>query len=679
MTSPESNGSALPKTSETAVTAQHFRVEYTKDRLNTLGTLIGIISAFLGGGLLTLIAWMVLKQTNLPAFGSSMVTRALATAGTVLILLVTMLLISMWLNDESGSTKRKGWRSFRIALTYIISYLSPAALVISSTAIPLAATKLYLDGITVDQGFRTQFLTRLTSTTSLVDMNYIDLPSYYPGLWFWLGGRFANLFGLAGWEAFQPWALISISAVVSALVPIWQRLSGSLPVGVAIALVTTCIGLTIAAEEPYALLIAVLVPAVTVMLTRALRGDKLAIAGCSIFLGLSASTYTLYTIVVVLSFIIIALLVIIVLEHSIKPLLYMTIMGIISAAIATPVWWGYFSALFTTGAKVDATAGHYLPEQATQLPLPMLSFSIVGILCLIGVVLLIIRFNDKDMRSMAISIIVFYCWIVASMIATLAGTTLLGFRVDTLIILQLATAGVIGLADLRLVGFKYLYPQYFNQRTRQIVTFALVTILSFSGLSYAQSIPTRNHNAIDLAYTDTDGDGHRADLYPPDSGAYYKDIDAFIQSVGYTPENTVVLTDEHNFLSYYPYFGFQAFTSHYANPLGEFAQRNQAIESWATSSWLEIDTPESFIEELDGAKWRAPDVFILRGTLENSETDSQEERAGASAGWRFDLAEDIYPNNPNVRFRGIFFNPAVFATGWAAQQIGPFIVLVRQD
>ena len=26
----------------------------------------------------------------------------------------------------------------------------------------------------------------------------------------------------------------------------------------------------------------------------------------------------------------------------------------------------------------------------------------------------------------------------------------------------------------------------------------------------------------------------------------------------------------------------------------------------------------------------------------------------------YDIAEDIYPNNPNVRFRGVWFNPAVF-------------------
>ncbi|MDO4909749.1 MAG: galactan 5-O-arabinofuranosyltransferase [Corynebacterium sp.] len=648
-------------------------IEYTKDRLGTWATLVSILCAFFGGGIFMLICWKVLKHTHLPAFGASMVSRALATAGTVLVLVVVAALVMLWLNASDQHRSRRLLRP----ITYVVTYLSPAALVMTSTAIPLAATKLYLDGITVDQGFRTQFLTRLTDTTHLVDMNYIDMPSYYPGLWFWLGGRFAHLMHLSGWEAFQPWALITIAAVTSALVPIWQRLTGSLPVGVAIALVTTCIGLTVAAEEPYALLIALLMPAATVILTRGLRGDWLAIIAIGLYAGLSASTYTLYTVVLTLSFGVIALVVVVVKEHSLKPLLNIIWMAIIAAIIALPVWWGYFHAVLTGGVRPNATAGHYLPAQATQLPLPMLSWSIVGILCLIGTVVLIIRFNDKELRSMALSVIVFYCWIVASQIATLGGTTLLGFRVDTLIIFQLATAGVIGIAEIRTVGLYRFYPEAFNARTRQIVTFTLVTVLSFAGLSYAQSIPDRNHNSIDLAYTDTDGNGDRADLYPADSGQYYSQIDEYIRSFGYVPDQTVVLTDENNFMSYYPYFGFQAFTSHYANPLGEFSARNQTIESWATSSWVEINTPEKFQQELENSKWRSPDVFILRGNLNDFEGTNQSDH-GASSGWRYDLSEDIYPNNPNVRFRGIFFNPAVFATGWHTQQIGPFVVIVAE-
>ena len=53
-----------------------------------------------------------------------------------------------------------------------MSYLSPAALVVSTIAIPLSSSRLYLDGIQYDQGFRTQFLGRMTETLGNHDMNY---------------------------------------------------------------------------------------------------------------------------------------------------------------------------------------------------------------------------------------------------------------------------------------------------------------------------------------------------------------------------------------------------------------------------------------------------------------------------------------------------------------------------
>ena len=67
---------------------------------------------------------------------------------------------------------------------------------------------------------------------------------------------------------------------------------------------------------------------------------------------------------------------------------------------------------------------------------------------------------------------------------------------------------------------------------------------------------------------------------------------------------------------------------------------------------------------MDDSPWRAPDVFIFRGDQDK--------------GYKYDVAEDIYPNNPNVRFRGVYFNPEVFST-WDVTQVGPFIVVTRES
>ncbi|PRQ10421.1 hypothetical protein C1Y63_11500 [Corynebacterium sp. 13CS0277] len=618
--------------------------EYTSDIVSTPRTLGGIAAAGFGGGVLTLLAWLLLQHTHLPAFGGSQLSRAVSTGGTVFLLLLVMGLVFLWL-------QKPRWRIF----SYLVFYFSPAGLVVTTTAIPLAATRLYMDGVTVDQGFRTQFLTRMADTTALSDMNYLDLPTFYPGAWFWAGGRLANLLGIPGWAVFQPWSLVSMAAAACMLVPVWQRLCGSVVVATAAALVTTSIVLVMASDEPYAAIIAMGAPAATVVGRRALGGARWAMAGIIVYLGISASMYTLFTAVIALSVTAVAAASAVFIDRSVRPLLRLLLIGVASALIALVAWGPYLMAIVTGAPRSGASATHYLPPNGTQVPLPMFSLSMLGVLCLLGFVFLVLRAGDRDIRAMGISLVVFYAWIVASMIVTLAGGTLLGFRLDVIIAVQLATAGVFALAEMRLIGFEAFYPQATSPQLARGITFVMVSLLSLAGISYAQNIPNKNADAIDRAYTDTDGYGERADKYPADAGKFYPEIDSYLTGLGYTPGDTVVLTDEQNFMSFYPYRGFQAFTSHYANPLGEFDLRNDAIEALADASW---DGPQALAEGLEELPWAAPEVFIFRD-------------------FKYDLAEDLYPNNPNVRFRGIYFNPDAF-DGWVEKQIGPFVVVTRR-
>lgn len=449
-------------------------VPFTKDMLSDRATIAAILGAGVGGALFTLLCWFVLKQTNLPAFGGSLVSRAIATSATVMVLVVVGVLAYLWLRGPTPT--------WRVWLTVLVSYLSPAALVVSTTAIPLSATRLYLDGITVDQGFRTQFLTRLTDSPILDDMNYINMPSFYPGGWFWLGGRFSALLGLPGWEGFQPWSLVSIAAAASVVVPVWQRICGSLPVATGIGLVSVCIALVMSAEEPYAAIVALGAPAASVLAYRAVAGHKMAIAGMIVYLGVSASMYTLYTGTIALSVILIATVFAVFVQRSWWPILRLVIVGVGSIIVAAPIWTPYILAVLRGQTRSGATAMHYLPYEGTQIPLPMLSFSFIGGLCLLGLIFLMVRAIDPDVRSMGIALVVFYCWIVASMIATIAGNTLLGFRLDSIVTLQLATAGVLALADIRLFGVARLYPAQFSVRSRKLITAALILVAITAGL-----------------------------------------------------------------------------------------------------------------------------------------------------------------------------------------------------
>lgn len=669
-------------------TEVQVRPRQTQDHLppSLARTLIAMLAATLGGAFLTLGCWLILKHTHFPAFNTSQVSRALATFGSAAVVAVVAVLLA-W------AQLRPHIPMWRRGLTYAAAYLSPAALVVSSTAIPLAATRLYLDGVQVDQGFRTQFLSRMATTWKPVDMAYADIPTYYPVGWFWGGGRLAHLLGIPGWEVFQPWALVSISATACLLVPVWQRLSGSLALGTAIALIETAVVLVTTPEEPYAAIVALGAPAATVLAGRAMRGSRNAMIAVAIFLGASASMYTLFTGAIALSVVVIALVV--AAEQrgfQLAPIVRLVIVGVSSMLIAAIAWGPYFLAILRGAPHSGATAMHYLPAEGTEVPVPFLAASVIGVLSLIGLVYLVVRIREADVRALAVGLIVFYAWILGSMLVTLSGRTLLGFRLDVLVVLQLCVAGALGVGWVRRSGIQRWYPHALSAEGSRSLTLALTVVLALAGLHYVQDIPRKNQYSIDLAYSGTDGFGERADRFSADAGKYHAAIDEFIQSHGHVPTETVVLCDEANFMVYHPYLAFQAFTSHYANPLGEFGQRNEQLEQWAKDSWGPLDTPEKLTAAFDDAPWRAPQAFVLRGNAYDTK-----------GGWKFHVAEDIYPSDPNVRFRGLYFNPAAFMGDtqpsaaekpklsdedisahvvksdglWNVAQVGPFVVVVR--
>lgn len=669
-------------------------------------TLIAMLAATLGGAFLTLGCWLILKHTHFPAFNTSQVSRALATFGSAAVVAVVALLLA-W------AQLRPQIPMWRRVLTYAAAYLSPAALVVSSTAIPLAATRLYLDGVQVDQGFRTQFLSRMATTWKPVDMAYADIPTYYPVGWFWGGGRLAQLLGIPGWEVFQPWALVSIAAAACLLVPVWQRLTGSLALGTSIALIEIAVVLVTTPEEPYAAIVALGAPAATVLAGRAMRGSLHAMLAVAIFLGASASMYTLFTGAIALSVVVIAFVV--AFERPavpagseragrgergerggfhFAPIVRLVIVGLSSMLIAAIAWGPYFLAILRGAPHSGATAMHYLPAEGTEVPVPFLAASVIGALSLIGLIYLVVRIREADVRAMAVGLIVFYAWILGSMLVTLSGRTLLGFRLDVLVVLQLSVAGALGIGWLRRDGIQRWYPHTLSTEMSRSLTLALTVVLALAGLHYVQDIPRKNQYSIDLAYSGTDGFGERADRFSADAGKYHAAIDEFIQSHGHVPTETVVLCDEANFMVYHPYLAFQAFTSHYANPLGEFGQRNEQLEQWAQDSWGPLNTPEKLTAAFEDAPWRAPQAFVLRGNAYDTK-----------AGWKFHVAEDIYPSDPNVRFRGLYFNPAAFMGDtqpsaaekpklsdedisahvvksdglWNVAQVGPFVVVVRAE
>lgn len=618
--------------------------------------LAAVVAAVVAG-----IGLVAFGTVHWPAFNSSNVTRALTTVGQVvalamLVASVVLLRLHKW-----------GW------VAKLLSWGGISAFVTVTLGMPLAATKLYLFGMSVDQEFRTQYLTRLTDSAALHDMNYIDLPPFYPAGWFWIGGRFASLTGMAGWEAFKPYAIIGLAVAATIALVLWSKLIRA-DWAVAVAAATTAVTLAYGSPEAYSAVLTLLLAPALVLAWGALHrpaegsestqqtaGGWGAVLGAGLFLGLAASFYTLYFGVAVFTVCLMALIAAGIAVRAQRtwraalPILVRLIgIGAVAAILALTVWTPFLLKFVSGKASLGSgSAFHYLPESGSRLPLPMFDFDLLGLLCLVGTIWLVLRAaSSRRAQALGIGVVAIYLWCLLSMAATAAGTTLLAFRLESPLMALLAAAGVFGFAE----GARAIY-QALNEPGRFRLAAAAVAIVGAIGFS--QQIPTVLATEINTAYTDTDGNGVRADKRAPSAVSYYGEIDAkLLEQTGRPRDKSVVLTADTSFLAVYPYYGFQALTSHYANPLADFAARTAEIQRWST-----LKTSRELTDALNHCRWYAPDAFLFR-------------RSGDDYTLR--LSQDVYPNDPNVKRFTVTFPKELFADGhYRITDIGPFTLVVR--
>lgn len=636
----------------------------TRDVVELGGAVVGAaVLAFVGLAIIGAVGW--------PAFNTSNVTRALTTLGQTGLVVVAVIAV-LWSRHRPART-----------LPSLLSSMVSAGLVTVTLGMPLGATKLYLFGLSVDQQFRTEYLTRLTSSPHLADMTYPDLPPYYPATWFWLGGRYANALGLPGWEAYKPWAIISIAVAAALGAALWNRMVG-VTAGTAASIAVTLVTVQYAGPEPYsATLIAIGVP-MLVVCAYALRGRSRladgptplnrtswpAVVAGGIFLGISATVYTLYTAVFAGTAVLMALVYLVqawwlprnaaVPDDAVaadrRPRMLavavrLVVMGAVAGALALVVWGPYLAKRLTTDAAVSGSAEHYLPEAGALLALPMFQLSLIGLVCLIGFGWILLRLRQRTVAmSLACALVVVVALTLLSLALTATGTTLLSFRLEAVSTAVLAAAGAFGVIALARVAV-----DRFGD-----IRLLIGVAAAAAALAVAQHVPAALSAEITTAYTDTDGRGVRADQHAPGAESYYPQIHRLIaEQTGRPATDHVVLTADFGFLSLYPYWGFQGLTSHYANPLAEFDERAATIARWA-----EATTPAQMKQNLQDSPWRAPDVFLFRYSPD---------------GYTLRLAEDVYPNDPNVKRYTVTFNPAAFDDpAFTVTEVGPFVLVVKK-
>jgi galactan 5-O-arabinofuranosyltransferase len=615
---------------------------------NALATLGQMALAVLVAVAVAVPSLIAISRVQWPAFPSSNQLHALTTVGQVGCLAGLVAVGWLW------------QREYRL-IAQIGGLVFVSAFAVVTLGMPLGATRLYLFGISVDQQFRTEYLTRLADSPALHDMTYLGLPPFYPPGWFWIGGRVAALTGTPAWEIYKPWSITSVAIAVAVALVLWSRLI-RFEYALIVTTVTAAVTLAYSSPEPYAAMITVLVPPVLVLTWSGLRagerGGWAAVIGAGVFLGWTATWYTLLLGFSAFTVALMALLVTATRwrQHGAKaaldPLRRLAAIAAIAAAIAAITWLPFLLRAASSPVSNSGSAQHYLPADGAVLIFPMLQFSLLGAICMLGTLWLVVRARSSVRAgALIIGVLAVYLWSLLSMLATLARVTLLSFRLQPTLSVLLVAAGAFGFVEAALA---------LRHRSRAVVPIAGAIGLA-AAIAFSQDIPDVLRPDVTIAYTDTDGYGQRGDRRPPSSEKFYSDIDAAIlKATGKPRDQIVVMTADYSFLSYYPYWGFQGLTSHYANPLAQFDLRAAQIEKWS-----KLKTADEFTHALDTSPWPPPTVFLMR--------------RGANSNYTLRLAQDVYPNQPNVRRYTVDLPAALFADArFVVDSVGPFVLAIRK-
>jgi galactan 5-O-arabinofuranosyltransferase len=628
---------------------------------NALASLGQMVLAALVAVVVAAVALIAIARVQWPAFPSSNQLHALTTVGQVGCL--AGLLAAGWV-----------WRRGRRLPAQLGGLVFLSAFTVVTLGMPLGATKLYLFGISVDQQFRTEYLTRLADTATPHDMTYLGLPPFYPPGWFWIGGRVAALTGTPAWEMYKPWAITSITIAVAVALVLWWRMI-RFEYALIVTTATAAVTLAYSSPEPYSATITVLLPPVLVLTWSGLRAvgtqGRAAVVGAGLFLGVAATWYTLLLGFCAFTVVLMALLVAWSrrrnggLRAAADPLRRLAVIAAIAAPIAAITWLPFLIRVVRSPVGNSGSAFHYLPADGAELTFPMLQFSLLGAICMLGTLWLVVRARSSVRAgALAVGVLAVYLWSLLSMLTTLARTTLLSFRLQPTLTVLLVAAGAFGFVETtRALAARGRESGQATGWGRTVLPVAGAVGLT-AAIAFSQDIPDVLRPDITIAYTDTDGHGQRGDRRPPGSERYYPEIDAAIRhATGKPPNQTVVLTADYSFLSYYPYWGFQGLTSHYANPLAQFDLRAAQIEKWS-----KLKTADEFVHALDTSPWPPPTVFLLRRGA----------GAGVGTSYTLRLAEDVYPNQPNVRRYTVDLRAALFADPhFTVQNVGPFVLAIR--
>lgn len=536
-------------------------------------------------------------------------------------------------------------------------------------ALPLHGTAYYFGGLVSDQQFRVQYLTRLTDSAALSDMNYAELPPFYPAAWFWLAGRAAALAGVEPWVAYKPVAVATVALMPAVVWCAWSRLVGG-RTAVAMGAVTLVAGVSLSATEPYSWPAAALMPAAAVALGQVVAAPRAAVGrllAVGLFVGLAGSSYTLYGFLAALLVVVLAVAAVAAAPDRRaaggRALRDVGLVAAVALVVALPVWGPFLLEALRSGVGANAAA-RYLPEASALLPdvLGADPWRLLLTLGLLGLAARVCtswgRYPDV-LAALGVTAACAWAWYALSTLALAASTTLLAFRMESVLVLALGSAGVLVLAELGPLVRDRVAARGWPARRVALAVGLLTTVAATQVLSgRIGDLDDRVEQAWTTPYPD--GPDARGVVDRGREEGWSDELAAALDRLtDGRPRDTVVLTTNYSLLSFHPYRGFQQLTPHYANPLADYEERAAFVAELARSG-----SPDELLDRLDDAPWAPPTAFVLRI---------------ADDGLHVRLCRDVFPAAPNVEFYDVVFPAELFAgPEFETETVGDHLVASRR-
>lgn len=464
-------------------------------------------------------------------------------------------------------------------------------------------------GLAFDAGFRVQAVSRFTDTWRLADMAYQGLPAFYPPALPYVVGHTAGLAGLPPYLAWK-YAIVAVAAAAPGLAYLlWRRL---LPAGqaalVCLVVLVPQISVDLGVKPDEWLTLVLIVPwwltaVYEIRRPRLPRGSPwlLGVVG-----GLLFCTYYYFYFILAIGLVLAPLLD---RWHPPRPGVWRRRLIVLGVAAATSaVYWGPLLVSIVVARQPAFTQSQLFLDSHAELPLPMFTVSVLGVVLLAGLCHVIwTARRDPVSAGLVLLLAAGYLWYLAGLLAAAAHHPVLVQRGQQYIVLVLAVAGVRALA---LLG-AYVPDRWAQPQARHVVTVVGLGLVVLLGQHYTTAITTSGQ--VEMAHNEPLPSGrlpryHTADARAPGT-ASLATLGGVIRDEASGRGQPVVVSAPADLLDISGFYAFNQASAIYAHPAGAFRARLDLLRHLET-----IQRPQAFARLATDNRFDAIDAMVLRTT-----------------------------------------------------------------